>query len=59
MRGKPKEEVFDVVQSRNPSGGSKPGNARVKGSVVVALESLLTSLSMHFLIYKMELKKIK
>lgn len=37
MRGKPEEKMFDVVQLRNPSGGSKPGNAGVKGSVGAVL----------------------
>lgn len=34
MRDRLEEKIFDVVQLRNSSGGSKPGNAREKGSTV-------------------------
>lgn len=37
LRRKPEEKIFDVVQLRNPSGGSEPGNAGVKDSAVAAL----------------------
>lgn len=45
MRQKPEEKVFDVVQLRNTTGGSKPGNARVKGFVYgCSLEEALPGL---------------
>lgn len=50
MRQKPEEKVFDVVQLRNTSGGSKPGNARVKGFVTgggAAWTLLMTNIPQH------------
>lgn len=34
MRERLEEKIFDVVQLRNSSGGSEPGNASVKDSTV-------------------------